>query len=170
MPGKAFVFGDNIDTDVMVPGKYLTLSKPEELAGVCMAGIAEDFASRISKGDVFIAGYNFGCGSSREHAPISIKAAGISCVIAASFARIFYRNAINIGLPVLESPAAVNSIKEGDEISVDIESGTITNYSKKQTYSFTPFPEFILEIFKAGGLANFIKNDMVKGGNEHAKK
>jgi 3-isopropylmalate dehydratase small subunit len=158
MPGKAFVFGDNIDTDLMVPGKYLTLSKPEELAKVCMAGISEDFAARISQGDVFVAGSNFGCGSSREHAPVSIKAAGINCVIAASFARIFYRNAINIGLPVLESPLAVKSIQEGDEISVDMKNGCITNYSKNETYTFTPFPKFILEIFNAGGLATFIKN------------
>jgi 3-isopropylmalate dehydratase small subunit len=159
MPGKAFVFGDNIDTDLMVPGKYLTLSKPEELAKVCMAGISEDFAARISQGDVFVAGSNFGCGSSREHAPVSIKAAGINCVIAASFARIFYRNAINIGLPVLESPLAVKSIQEGDEISVDMKNGCITNYSKNETYTFTPFPKFILEIFNAGGLATFIKNE-----------
>lgn len=159
MPGKAFVFGDNVDTDLMVPGKYLTLSKPEELAKVCMAGIAEDFASRISKGDVFIAGNNFGCGSSREHAPISIKAAGVSCVIATSFARIFYRNAINIGLPVLESPVAVNSIKEGDEISIDMGDGMIINCSRNETYTFTPFPNSILEIFNAGGLANLIKNE-----------
>lgn len=161
MPGKAFVFGNNIDTDLMVPGKYLTFSKPEELATVCMAGIDENFSSRISKGDVFIAGNNFGCGSSREHAPISIKAAGIACVIARSFARIFYRNAINIGLPVLESPVAVNSIKEGDEISVDIEHGIIMNHSKNETYTFTPFPKFVLEIFSAGGLAKFIKNENV---------
>jgi len=158
MPGKVFIFGDNIDTDLMVPGKYLTLSTPEELAKVCMAGISDDFASHISEGDIFVAGSNFGCGSSREHAPVSIKAAGINCVIAASFARIFYRNAINIGLPVLESPLAVRSIKEGDEISVDREKGCITNYTKNETYTFTPFPKFILEIFNAGGLASYIKN------------
>lgn len=158
MPGKAFVFGDNIDTDLMVPGKYLTLSKPEELAKVCMSGISEDFATGISEGDVFVAGSNFGCGSSREHAPISIKAARISCVIAASFARIFYRNAINIGLPVLESPLAVKSIKEGNEISVDFQNGRIHNISKNETYTFKPFPQYILEIFSAGGLANYIRN------------
>jgi len=158
MPGKAFVFGDNIDTDLMVPGKYLTLSRPEELAKVCMSGISEDFAAGISPGDVFVAGSNFGCGSSREHAPISIKAAGIACVIAKSFARIFYRNAINIGLPVLESPLAAKAIKEGDKISVDFENGKIFNITKNETYSFKPFPEFILGIFRAGGLANYIKN------------
>ncbi|MBV1757424.1 MAG: 3-isopropylmalate dehydratase small subunit [Dethiosulfatibacter sp.] len=160
MTGKAFIFGDNIDTDVMVPGKYLTLSKPEELAKVCMAGISDDFAKNISKGDVFVAGTNFGCGSSREHAPVSIKAAGVSCVIAASFARIFYRNAINIGLPVLESLDAVNSIEEGDEITVDITKGSITNHTKNETYNFKPFPKFVLEIFEAGGLANLIKNEI----------
>lgn len=158
MAGKAFVFNDNIDTDLMVPGKYLTLSRPEELAKVCMAGISENFAAKITPGDVFVAGSNFGCGSSREHAPISIKAAGVNCVIAASFARIFYRNSINIGLPVLESPAAVKSIEEGDEISVDFENGQILNHTKSQTYSFKPFPEYILEIFKAGGLVSYIKN------------
>ena len=166
MPGKAFVFGDNIDTDLMVPGKYLTLSSPEELAKVCMAGISEDFAARISAGDVFIAGTNFGCGSSREHAPISIKEAGVSCVIAKSFARIFYRNAINIGLPVLESPLAVQSIKEGDEISVDIKEGVIRNYSNNEIYTFTPFPSSILEIFDAGGLVSFMQNQskQLEGG------
>ncbi|MBU2055452.1 MAG: 3-isopropylmalate dehydratase small subunit [Proteobacteria bacterium] len=165
MPGKAFVFGDDINTDLMVPGRYLTLSKPEDLATVCMAGISEDFASRISQGDVFVAGSNFGCGSSREHAPISIKAAGVSCVIATSFARIFYRNAINISLPVLESPIAARSIRDGDEVSVDMENGSITNYSKNETYTFTPFPKFILEIFSVGGLSNFIKNQsIIRGG------
>lgn len=158
MPGKAFVFGDNIDTDLMVPGRYLTLSKPEDLAAVCMAGISADFASRISRGDVFVAGSNFGCGSSREHAPVSIKAVGVSCVIATSFARIFYRNAINIGLPVLQAPIAAKSIKEGDDVLVDMESGIITNCTKNESYVFTPFPQFILEIFRVNGLSNFIKN------------
>jgi 3-isopropylmalate dehydratase small subunit len=131
-----------------------------------MAGLSEDFASRISKGDVFVAGSNFGCGSSREHAPISIKAVGVSCVISVSFARIFYRNAINIGLPVLESPIAARSIREGDDVSVDIESGCITNYSKNETYAFTPFPKFILEIFRVGGMANYVKNQSItRGGN-----
>ena len=166
MPGKAFIFGNNIDTDLMVPGKYLTLSKPEELANVCMAGISEEFASQIEKGDVFVAGSNFGCGSSREHAPISIKAAGVSCVIAASFARIFYRNAINIGLPVLESPIAAKSIREGDEVAVDMGNGRITNYTKNETYPFTPFPNFILDIFNAGGLAVFIKNQSITEGSK----
>jgi len=158
MPGKAFVFGDNIDTDLMVPGRYLTLSNPEELAAVCMAGVSEDFASRISRGDVFVAGSNFGCGSSREHAPVSIKAVGISCIIATSFGRIFYRNAINIGLPVLEAPIAAKSIREGDDVCVDMQSGTITNCTKDESYIFTPFPQFIMEIFRANGLSNFIKN------------
>jgi 3-isopropylmalate/(R)-2-methylmalate dehydratase small subunit len=166
MAGKAFVFGDNIDTDLIVPGRFLTLSNPEELADVCMSGISEDFARRIAQGDVFVAGNNFGCGSSREHAPISIKAAGISYVIAASFSRIFYRNAINIGLPVLESSAASGSIREGDVIFVDMKNGEIINHTKDETYTFIPFPEFILKIFMAGGLSNFIKTErMMEGGN-----
>lgn len=156
---KAFVFADNIDTDLIVPGRYLTMNKAEELATVCMAGISENFAARISKGDIFVAGNNFGCGSSREHAPISIKAAGISCVIAASFARIFYRNAVNIGLPVLESPAASKAITEGEEISVDMETGYIKNITKNETYKFTPFPQFILDIFRAGGVVNYIRDE-----------
>lgn len=154
--GRAFVFGDNVDTDVIVPGRYLNLTTPEELAGVCMAGVEENFGQRIKKGDVLVAGKNFGCGSSREHAPISIKAAGISCVIAESFARIFYRNAINIGLPVLELKEATALIREGDEILVDFQSGTIQNLTKQETYRFTPFPPFILEIFNAGGLVNYL--------------
>ncbi|HZK24830.1 MAG TPA: 3-isopropylmalate dehydratase small subunit [Oscillospiraceae bacterium] len=155
--GKAFVFGDNIDTDLIVPGKYLTLSTPAELATVCMAGLAEDFVLRISEGDIFVAGRNFGCGSSREHAPVSIKAAGVSCVIATSFARIFYRNAINIGLPVLESAGAAAGIREGDEVLVSMEKGLIINQSTDESYTFTAFPKFILEIFQAGGLVDFIK-------------
>ena len=158
MPPKAFVFGDNIDTDLIVPGKYLTLSDPKELGKVCMSGIAEHFAGTLSIGDVFVAGKNFGCGSSREHAPISIKAAGISCIIAISFARIFYRNAINIGLPVLESPVAARSIRENDEILFDLKEGIIENISRKESYEFTSFPEFMVEIIRFGGLANYIRS------------
>lgn len=155
--GRAFVFGDNIDTDLIVPGRYLRLSDPEELAKVCMAGLSEDFAGKIKKGDVFVAGSNFGCGSSREHAPISIKSAGISCVIAKSFARIFYRNAINVGLPVLEAPEAAESVKDGDQVSVDFERGFIVNHTRDKSYTFTPYPEFILKILKADGLANYLR-------------
>ena len=158
MPSKAFVFADNVDTDIIVPGQYLTLSTPEELAKVCMAGLEEGFAARIGQGDAFVAGRNFGCGSSREHAPISIKAAGVSCVIAESFARIFYRNAINIGLPVLESSEAAGSIKEGDEVAVDLQRGIIQNLTRGKSYSFAPFPAFMMEIMEAGGMVGFVRN------------
>jgi 3-isopropylmalate/(R)-2-methylmalate dehydratase small subunit len=158
MPGKAHIFGDNVDTDVIVPGSFLDLSAPDELATVCMAGFKDGYASTIQQGDVFIAGRNFGCGSSREHAPISIKAAGVECVIAKSFARIFYRNAINIGLPVLESVEAVNSTREGDRISVDFKKGVIINYTQKESYSFMSFSENLIEIISAGGLVNFVNS------------
>jgi 3-isopropylmalate/(R)-2-methylmalate dehydratase small subunit len=158
MPGKAHIFGDNIDTDVIVPGSFLNLSTPEELATVCMAGLKDGYASTIQQGDVFVAGRNFGCGSSREHAPISIKAAGVKCVIAKSFARIFFRNAINVGLPVLESVEAVKSIREGDMISVDFKKGVIINYTEKESYSFMAFSENLIEIISAGGLVNFVNN------------
>ncbi len=166
MSGRAYVFGDNVDTDLIVPGRFLTLSTPEELAGVCMAGLDAGFASRLRQGDVFVAGRNFGCGSSREHAPISIKAAGICCVIAVSFARIFYRNAINIGLPVLESKSAARSIREGDEIAVELQEGRIINLTQEETYTFTPFPGFIMDIIREGGLVNYLKNRSTdRGGN-----
>lgn len=158
MSGRAYVFGDNVDTDLIVPGRFLTLSTPEELAGVCMAGLDIGFASRLQQGDVFAAGRNFGCGSSREHAPISIKAAGISCVIAISFARIFYRNAINIGLPVLESKSAAHSIREGDIVVADLQKGEIVNITQGETYLFAPFPSFIMDIIREGGLTNYIRN------------
>ncbi len=158
MPGKAHIFGDNIDTDVIVPGRFLNLSTPEELATVCMAGFTDGYASKIQQGDVFVAGRNFGCGSSREHAPISIKAAGVKCVIAKSFARIFFRNAINVGLPVLESVEAVNSTREGDRISVNLKKGVITNHTQKESYSFMAFSENLIEIISAGGLVNFVNN------------
>ncbi len=166
MTGKAFVFGDNVDTDLIVPGSFLTLSKPEELAAVCMAGIDSGFAARIEQGDVFVGGRNFGCGSSREHAPISIKHAGVSCVIAESFARIFYRNSLNIGLPLLESKEASNAIKEGDLISTNLKEGKIVNHTRDEVYTFTPFPQFALEIMQAGGMVNYIKNQRPDtGGN-----
>jgi 3-isopropylmalate/(R)-2-methylmalate dehydratase small subunit len=166
MPSKAFVFGDNIDTDIIVPGKYLTLSKPDDLGKVCMSGVAENFAKNISDGDVFVAGKNFGCGSSREHAPISIKAAGIKCIIAISFARIFYRNAINIGLPILESITAAKSIRENDEILFELEKGSIKNITQNQSYNFISFPDFMIEIIRVGGLTNYIrKKKKIKGGS-----
>jgi 3-isopropylmalate/(R)-2-methylmalate dehydratase small subunit len=156
--GRTFVFGDNIDTDIIVPGCYLSLSSPEELAGVCMEGYQKGFAARIKKGDIFVAGSNFGCGSSREHAPLSIKAAGVDFVIAESFARIFYRNAINVGLPIIEAKEAARSIKDGDEITVDAEDGEIFNVTKNERYKMRPLPPFIMEIVKAGGQVNYIKN------------
>lgn len=157
MAGRVFTFGDNIDTDIILPGCYLNLSAPEDLAGVCMAGLEKGFASRIKKGDVFVAGRNFGCGSSREHAPVSIKAAGVSYVVAESFARIFFRNAINIGLPIIESNEAPKIIGEGDEISVDLRRGIIENLSRGTKCSFRPFPSFIMEIIKAGGMVNYVR-------------
>lgn len=156
--GKAFKFGNNIDTDVIVPGKYLSLSEPEELGKVCMDGIIPGFANQIKPGDIFVAGKNFGSGSSREHAPISIKAAGIQCVIAETFARIFYRNAINIGLPVLESKEASVSIRENDKITINYKDGTIYNETKNETYHFVPYDKNILEIINSGGYKQFIKN------------
>lgn len=156
--GKVFVFGDNIDTDVITPGKYLNMSDPAQLAKVCMEGLEEGFASKITPGDIFVAGRNFGCGSSREHAPIAIKAAGITCIIAESFGRIFFRNAINIGLPVLESSEAVASIKAGDEVEVALLTGIITNKTQNKTYAFTPFPPTVMEIISAGGLEHYYKN------------
>ncbi|MCG8401012.1 MAG: 3-isopropylmalate dehydratase small subunit [Firmicutes bacterium] len=155
--GKAFVFGDNVDTDVIVPGRYLNLSEPSELAGVCMAGLEDAFAAKIGRGDIFVAGRNFGCGSSREHAPVSIKAAGVACIIAASFARIFYRNAINIGLPVVQSVEAVGAVNDGDEVNVDLERGIIENLTLGETYRFVPFPPFMLEILKDGGMVGHIR-------------
>lgn len=157
MKGSAFVFGDNIDTDLILPGCYLNVSAPGELAKVCMAGLEEGFAAKIKKGDVFVAGRNFGCGSSREHAPVSIKAAGVSFVIAESFARIFYRNAINIGLLVIELKDAPLLIGEGDTVSVGLRTGLIQNINRKETHFFRPFPPFIMEIINAGGMVDFVR-------------
>ncbi len=164
--GNVFKFGDNIDTDIIVPGKYLNIPDPEALAKICMEGYELDFADKIIKGDVFVAGKNFGCGSSREHAPISIRWAGVACVIAESFARIFYRNAINIGLPVLESPEAVQSIGIEDTVSVNLMEGVIINKSKNETYHFVPFPPAIMEIIDAGGLnKDYFRKKQLGGEN-----
>ncbi|MDQ0287002.1 3-isopropylmalate dehydrogenase/3-isopropylmalate/(R)-2-methylmalate dehydratase small subunit [Desulfofundulus luciae] len=154
--GKAWKFGDDIDTDAIIPARYLNTSDPRELAAHCMEDADPSFAGRVQPGDVIVAGKNFGCGSSREHAPIAIKAAGVSCVIAASFARIFYRNAFNIGLPIFESPEAAAKIQEGDEVAVDVESGTITNLTRNEQYRATPVPPFMQEIIAAGGLINYV--------------
>ncbi|SEI44604.1 3-isopropylmalate/(R)-2-methylmalate dehydratase small subunit [Lachnospiraceae bacterium A10] len=154
--GKVYKFGDNVDTDVIIPARYLNSSDPKELAQHCMEDIDAEFVQKVQKGDIIVANKNFGCGSSREHAPIAIKAAGVSCVIAETFARIFYRNAINIGLPIIECPEAVSGIKEGDEVEVDFDSGIITNKTTGASYQGQPFPEFMQKIIDCGGLVNYI--------------
>lgn len=156
--GKVFCFGDNIDTDVIIPARYLTTFDPEQLKQHCMEDIDPEFSNKVSEGDIIVARKNFGCGSSREHAPIAIKASGVSCVIAESFARIFYRNSINIGLPIVESKEASENIKEGDDVSIDFATGIITNNTRNQVYKSTPFPEFIQNIIKDGGLMKSISN------------
>jgi len=154
--GKVFKYGDNVDTDVIIPARYLNSSDPAELATHCMEDIDKDFVKNVKKGDIIVANKNFGCGSSREHAPIAIKASGISCVIAETFARIFYRNSINIGLPIIECPEAAKSIEANDELEVDFESGLITNKTKGIQYQGQAFPEFMQKIIKAEGLINYI--------------
>ena len=150
--GTAHKYGDHVDTDVIIPARYLNTQSHAELAAHCMEDIDRDFHTKNRPGDIMVAGLNFGCGSSREHAPIAIKAAGVSCVIAKNFARIFYRNAINIGMPILECPAASEGIGDGDEVSVDFDTGVITNITKNETYQAEPFPPFIREMIAKGGL------------------
>ncbi|HHU71307.1 MAG TPA: 3-isopropylmalate dehydratase small subunit [Clostridiales bacterium] len=154
--GKVHKYGDNVDTDVIIPARYLNTSDPKELAAKCMMDIDADFVSRVEPGDIIVANKNFGCGSSREHAPIAIKASGISCVIAETFARIFYRNAINIGLPIIECPDAVKNIEAGDEVVVDFDEGMIYNRTKGTKYRGQAFPEFMQGIIKTEGLINYI--------------
>ena len=154
--GRAFKYGDNVDTDVIIPARYLNSSDPAELATHCMEDIDNTFVKRVQKGDIIVATKNFGCGSSREHAPIAIKAAGVSCVIAETFARIFYRNAINIGLPIIECPEASREIEEGDEVEIDFDSGKIYDRTKGTEYQGQAFPEFMQKIIKAEGLVNYI--------------
>jgi len=156
--GRVHKFGDNIDTDAIIPARYLNTASHEELAKHCMEDADADFINKMKKGDIVVATKNFGCGSSREHAPIALKACGISCVIAASFARIFYRNSINIGFPILECPEAAEDINNGDEASVDFDSGRITNITSGKTYQAQPFPEFIKNIITSGGLLNSIQD------------
>ena len=160
--GIVHKYGNNIDTDVIIPARYLNTQDHKELASHCMEDIDAEFTNKVCEGDIMVGGENFGCGSSREHAPIAIKASGISCVIAATFARIFYRNAINIGLPILECPEASEGIEAGDEVSVDFDSGVITNITKGKTYKAQPFPEFIQNIIRSGGLMNSIKDNNKK--------
>lgn len=154
--GSVFKYGDNVDTDVIIPARYLNSSDPKELAEHCMEDIDKNFVKKVKKGDLIVAEKNFGCGSSREHAPIAIKAAGVSCVIADTFARIFYRNAINIGLPIIECPEAAAGIEAGDEVEVDFDTGVITNQTKNKTFQGQPFPEFMQKIIAAEGLVNYI--------------
>ena len=154
--GLVHKFGDNVDTDVIIPARYLNRSDEEWLASHCMEDIDADFAKNVKKGDIMVAKANFGCGSSREHAPIAIKASGVSCVIASTFARIFYRNAINFGLAILECNDAAEEINDGDEVEVDFDSGLITNLTSGKTYQAQPFPPFIQNIIKNGGLMNSI--------------
>lgn len=156
--GFVHKFGDNVDTDVIIPARYLNTADHKELASHCMEDIDKEFIHKVKPGDIITAGANFGCGSSREHAPIAIKASGVSCVIAATFARIFYRNAINIGLPILECPEAAASIAEGDEVKVDFDTGVITDKTSGKTFQAEPFPDFIKDIIAAGGLLNSLKH------------
>lgn len=150
--GKVHKYGDNVDTDVIIPARHLNTSDHKELASHCMEDIDTEFVKKVKRGDIMVGGENFGCGSSREHAPIAIKASGIDCVIAKTFARIFYRNAINIGLPILECPEASEKIQDGDEVSIDFDNGVITNETKGETYQALPFPDFIKDIMAKGGL------------------
>jgi 3-isopropylmalate/(R)-2-methylmalate dehydratase small subunit len=160
--GTVFKYGDNIDTDAIIPARYLNTSDSKELAKHCMEDIDPAFVEKVKQGDIIVANKNFGCGSSREHAPIAIKASGVSCVIAGTFARIFYRNAINIGLPILECEEAAKNIEQGDELEVDFRAGIIHNLTENLTYKVEPFPEFMQEIIKADGLINYIKKNMTK--------
>ncbi len=156
--GRVHKYGDNVDTDVIIPARYLNTSRHEELAAHCMEDIDKDFVKNVKAGDIMVAQKNFGCGSSREHAPIAIKASGISCVIASTFARIFYRNAINIGLAILECDEAARDIRAGDEVKVDFDTGLIENLTTGKTYQAEPFPPFIQNIIAKGGLLNAIKD------------
>ena len=160
--GRVFKYGDNVDTDVIIPARYLNVSDGNELAKYCMIDIDDQFASKVQKGDIIVAGKNFGCGSSREHAPLAIKCAGISCVIAPTFARIFFRNSINIGLPIMECPEAADDIKDGDKVSVDISTGVITNETTGKTYKAEPFPEFMQKIIASGGLVQYVSESINK--------
>lgn len=160
LKGKVHKFSNNIDTDVIIPARYLNISEPKELAKHCLEDANKNFVKKIKKGDIIVAGKNFGCGSSREHAPLAIKYAGISCLIAKSFARIFYRNAINIGLPILESDKLVSNVKNSQKLEINLKTGEIINLTTNQKFQAKPFPEFILKIIKAGGLINFVKKEI----------
>lgn len=160
--GTVFKYGDNVDTDVIIPARYLNSSDPKELATHCMEDIDKDFVNKVQKGDIIVAEKNFGCGSSREHAPLCLKTAGVSCIIAETFARIFFRNAINIGLPIIECKEAAEEIEAGDEVEIDFNSGKIYDRTKGTEYQGQPFPEFMQKIIAAGGLVNYT-NQKLKG-------
>lgn len=160
--GKVIKYGDNVDTDVIIPARYLNTIDKKELASHCMEDLDATFTSRVQDGDIMVAGYNFGCGSSREHAPIAIKESGIALVIAKSFARIFYRNSINIGLPIIECPEAVDAISEGDKLKADMDAGVIYDLTTGEEYKAEPFPAFIQEIITTGGLIESIKAGKIK--------
>ncbi len=163
LKGKVWIFGNDIDTDAIIPARYLNLSDPAELALHCMEDADPTFPGKVERGDIIVAGKNFGCGSSREHAPIAIKEAGISCVIAESFARIFYRNAINIGLPILESVGPAEFLKEGCQAEINLEKGEILDVASGKRFSAVPFPPFMQEIMAKGGLINFIRHKIQSG-------
>ncbi|GAB6055452.1 3-isopropylmalate dehydratase small subunit [Methanobacterium movens] len=160
MKGKLWKFGDDIDTDIIIPGRYLVMRDPEELAEHVMEGLDPEFNKKVNKGDIILGGKNFGCGSSREHAPLALIGAGISAVIAESFARIFYRNSINVGLPLLEAPGISKHLENGDEIEIDMEKGVIRKINSKEEYPFQKLPEFMLEILEKGGLIPYVKEKM----------
>ena len=157
--GHVFKYGDNVDTDVIIPARYLNTANAQELAKHCMEDIDTEYVKKVQPGDIMVAGWNFGCGSSREHAPLVIKTCGTGCIIAKSFARIFYRNAINIGMPILECEAAAEEIQAGDEVSIDFDTGIITNHASHKTYQAEPFPEFIQNIIRKGGLLASLQED-----------
>lgn len=160
--GKAFKYGDNVDTDAIIPARFLNVSDPKELAKHAMEGKDASFASSVNKGDILVAGFNFGCGSSREHAPLALKTVGVSVIIASSFARIFFRNSINIGLPVLECADAVKGIEKGDQLEIDLAEGKIMNVTRGSSFQAKPLPPFLLELMKSGGLVEYTKKRLQK--------
>jgi len=162
--GTAHTFGRDVDTDVIIPARYLNTNDPDELAAHCMEDIDAEFVMRVKKGDIIVAGENFGCGSSREHAPVAIMTAGVSVVVAASFARIFYRNAINRGLPIVVCPAAAKDARPGDRLRVDIAAGTVENLTQGEKYAAEPFPPFMQELIERGGLLPYVKSRLAAGG------
>ena len=162
--GRVLKYGDNINTDEIIPARYLDTTDPKELAKHCMGGIDENFLGKVKDNKILIAGRNFGCGSSREHAPLALKEVGVTCIIASSFARIFFRNAINIGLPIIECEQVVTNTKEGDEVQIDTVRGNIKNLTKEESYSLVPFPPFLQQLINKGGLEGYVKERMREEG------